>query len=299
MKKPRSPNRPPPASAVAPSSRPDSRKPLTRSNCSSETSGPICVPASSPDPSLIDLAISATPSTTSSNRLWCTNSREPATQHCPWLKKIAFAAPSTAPSTASSKTMFGLLPPSSSVTFFRLLAPAAATIILPTSVDPVNATLSTSLCAASAAPAVSPKPGTTFTTPSGTPGLGDQLAQPHRGQRGLLGRLEHHAVPRRQRRAELPGRHQQREVPRDDLADHADRLAQRVGVPVRARHVRHRDADRVALDLGGPARHVMEQVRGQRHVGGLRHRERLAVIQRLQLGKLVDVLPGSGHRSAR
>ena len=65
--------------------------------------------------------------------------------------------------------MFGLLPPSSRVSFFRLLAPAAATISLPTSVEPVKATLSTSLCAASAAPAVSPKPGTTLTTPSGTP----------------------------------------------------------------------------------------------------------------------------------
>jgi len=65
--------------------------------------------------------------------------------------------------------MLGLFPPSSRVSFFRLLAPAAATISLPTSVDPVKATLSTSLCAASAAPAVSPKPGTTLTTPSGTP----------------------------------------------------------------------------------------------------------------------------------
>ena len=33
----------------------------------------------------------------------------------------------------------------------------------------MKATLSTSWCAASAAPAVSPKPVTTFTTPSGTP----------------------------------------------------------------------------------------------------------------------------------
>ena len=70
---------------------------------------------------------------------------------------------------ASSKTMLGLLPPSSRVSFFRLLAPEAATISLPTSVEPVNATLSTSLWAARAAPAVSPKPGTTFTTPAGTP----------------------------------------------------------------------------------------------------------------------------------
>ena len=82
-----------------------------------------------------------------------TNSREPALQHCPWLKKIAFAAPGIAASrSASAKTMFGDLPPSSSVTFFRLPA-AACTISLPTSVEPVNATLSTSGCAASAAPA--------------------------------------------------------------------------------------------------------------------------------------------------
>ena len=65
--------------------------------------------------------------------------------------------------------MLGLLPPSSRVSFFRLVAPEAATISLPTSVEPVKATLSTSLCAASAAPAVSPNPVTTLTTPSGTP----------------------------------------------------------------------------------------------------------------------------------
>ncbi len=52
----------------------------------------------------------------------------------------------------------GDLPPSSSDTFFRLPA-AACTISRPTSVEPVNATLSTPGCAASAAPAVSPKPG--------------------------------------------------------------------------------------------------------------------------------------------
>ena len=38
---------------------------------------------------------------------------------------------------------------------------------LPTSVEPVNATLSMSGCDARRAPAVSPKPGTTLTTPSG------------------------------------------------------------------------------------------------------------------------------------
>ena len=124
----------------------------------------------------------------------------------------------------------------------------------------------------------------------GHAGLGDELGQPQRGQRGLLGGLEHHAVAGGQRRAELPRGHQQREVPRDDLPDHAERLAQRVGVEVGARHVGHRDVDRVALDLGGPAGHVVEQVGGQRHVSRLRHGERLAVVQRLELGELVGVL---------
>ena len=121
-----------------------------------------------PGPSLMPLAISATPLTTSSKRSSWTNRREPATQHWPWLKKIALAAPSTAPDSASSNTMFGLLPPSSSETFFRFPV-AACTISLPTSVEPVNATLSTSSWAARAAPAVSPKPVITFTTPSGIP----------------------------------------------------------------------------------------------------------------------------------
>ena len=40
---------------------------------------------------------------------------------------------------------------------------------LPTSVEPVNATLSIPGCAASAAPAVSPKPVMMFTTPLGNP----------------------------------------------------------------------------------------------------------------------------------
>ena len=64
--------------------------------------------------------------------------------------------------------MFGDLPPSSSETRLRLPV-AARTMCLPTSVEPVNAILSTPSCAASAAPAVSPNPGTTLTTPAGRP----------------------------------------------------------------------------------------------------------------------------------
>ena len=95
--------------------------------------------------------------------------REPAQQHCPWLKKMALAAPPIAAfMSESAKTMFGDFPPSSSETFFRLPA-AAWTISLPTSVDPVNATLATSGCSTSGTPTSDPKPVTTFTTPGRKP----------------------------------------------------------------------------------------------------------------------------------
>ena len=69
---------------------------------------------------------------------------------------VPLAAPGIATSmSASLKTTLGDLPPSSSETRFRLPS-AAWTIILPTSVEPVKAILSTSMWAARAAPAVSP-----------------------------------------------------------------------------------------------------------------------------------------------
>ena len=66
-------------------------------------------------------------------------------------------------------TICGLLPPISSVIRFRLLSAEYFRKYRPTSVDPVNETTSTSGCRPSARPAVSPKPGTTFSTPSGIP----------------------------------------------------------------------------------------------------------------------------------
>ncbi len=64
--------------------------------------------------------------------------------------------------------MFGLLPPSSSETFFTLLA-ASRMISCPVVVSPVKATLPTPGWPASAAPAVPPGPVITFTTPGGKP----------------------------------------------------------------------------------------------------------------------------------
>src|SRR5437868_5376515 len=77
--------------------------------------------------------------------------------------------PPTAWSTsASAKTTFGDLPPSSSEIFFRL-PDAACMIVLPTAVEPVNATLSTFGLAASSAPTTAPGPVTTLITPAGAP----------------------------------------------------------------------------------------------------------------------------------
>src|SRR5580692_11717807 len=82
---------------------------------------------------------------------------------------MALAAPGMATSkSASGKIMAGDLPPNSTVTFF-MLPDAACTINRPTSVDPVNVTLSTPACADSAAPAVGPMPVTTLSTPLGKP----------------------------------------------------------------------------------------------------------------------------------
>ena len=75
--------------------------------------------------------------------------------------------PSTAWSSAqSSKTMFAALPPSSSVSFLPVPA-SRRWIALPTSVEPVNAILSTSGWSTSAAP-VRPSPVTMLTTPGGS-----------------------------------------------------------------------------------------------------------------------------------
>ncbi len=63
--------------------------------------------------------------------------------------------------------MLGDLPPSSRVMRFSV-RPALDPISLPTSVEPVNASLSTSSWSTRAAP-VSPSPVTTLTTPGGMP----------------------------------------------------------------------------------------------------------------------------------
>ncbi len=98
-----------------------------------------------------------------------TNTRVPAEQISPWFQKTPLADPSIAlGKSASANTMFGDFPPSSSVTRLRVSAPLRM-MSLPTSFEPVNPTLSTPGWVVSGAPAVSPKPVSTCSTPAGRP----------------------------------------------------------------------------------------------------------------------------------
>jgi hypothetical protein len=105
----------------------------------------------------------------------------------------------------------------------------------------------------------------------------------------LLRRFENGGVATGQRGCQLPGRHLQGEVPGDDLAHDAERLAQGIG-----EHVGDRNRNGIALQLGGPAREIAEVIGGQRHISTSGIFDGLAVVQRLQqcqfLGVLLDQL---------
>ena len=179
--------------------------------------------------------------------------------------------PLTIPSTAwsrgaSSNTMLAALPPSSRVSF--LPDPARVRwIALPTSVEPVKATLSTPVVADQGRPG-GPGAGEDVDHALGQLGLPEDLAQAQGGQRRGLGRLEDHGVAGGQGRGQLPGGHQQREVPGDDLGGHPEggRAAAGEGV----------------LELVGPAGVVEEVGRGQGHVDVAGLLDRLAAVHRLQ-----------------
>ena len=95
-------------------------------------------------------------------------------------------------------------------------------ISLPISVEPVNATLSTPGWVTSAIP-ISPGPGTMLTTPGGRSAWRQTSANRSARERRRRRRLEDDRVARGERRRDLPGEHQQREVPRDDLGGDAER----------------------------------------------------------------------------
>src|SRR5437879_9676278 len=92
-----------------------------------------------------------------------------AVQRWPVVPDAPHNAPSIARSKfASSRTIMGFLPPSSSEQCLKFLA-AVVLIVRPTALDPVNEIARTSGCSSSGAPASGPNPATIFTTPFGTP----------------------------------------------------------------------------------------------------------------------------------
>ena len=120
----------------------------------------------------------------------------------------------------------------------------------------------------------------------GEAGLQYQLGEAQRAERRLFGRFQHDRAARRQRGRQFPRRHEQREVPGNDLTDDADRLPQGVGQKL----AWERERDGRAGNLGGPAAHIAEHVDGERHVRHAGDGNGLAVVDRLDLGEFLAVL---------
>ena len=144
---------------------------------------------------------------------------------------------------ASAKTMFGDLPPSSSVEPMKRDAVEAA-MRAPVAVLPVKEILARRRSSTSAAPASAPKPVTTLMTPGGKPASSASVGQPQDGGRGVFGRFDDDGVAGGEGGGELAGGQRQRRVPRGDGADDAEGFAEGV-----VQHGAAGARDGVALDL--------------------------------------------------
>ena len=113
----------------------------------------------------------------------------------------------------------------------------------------------------------------------------DQFTKTQCAQRGFLGGFEHHGTARRQRRGQFHHRHDQREIPRDDLRHHPDRFAH--GERLVFAGIADRGAD--AVQLGRPAGEIAQQFRGHRQIDRARVVQRFAVVKGFQFGQFVGV----------
>src|ERR1700730_8936943 len=91
--------------------------------------------------------------------------------------------------------------------------------------------------------------------------IGQPVRHLQRCNRGLLGRLQHAGAARGQRRRQLPGRHQQRIIPRNDLARDSDRFleCEAHGVVRNRIHISENFCGEAAVVLkaGGDVRNVV------------------------------------------
>ena len=183
--------------------------------------------------------------------------------------------PSTAWSSgASSKTMLAALPPSSRVSALSVPATPLA-IRLPISVEPGERDLVDALVRHQRHPGLA-RARDDVDDAGRQVGLAAHVGEEERGQRRRGGGLEHDRVARREGRRDLPGEHQQREVPRDDLRGDAERP----GDPARER----------VLELVRPARVVPEVGRRERDVDVAALLDRLAGVHRFEDGELAAAL---------
>lgn len=113
-------------------------------------------------------------------------------------------------------------------------------------------------------------------------GLDDQLGGVQTRQRGLLGGLDDNGVTGGDGRADLPGPHEQREVPGDDLTADTDGLVAGVGEGLRVL------VNGLTGDLVGPATVVAQAAGGSGNIA-LGHGDGLAVVQSLNSGEGLDV----------
>lgn len=103
---------------------------------------------------------------------------------------------------------------------------------------------------------------------------------------GLLGRLQDDGVPGGEGGSQLPDRHEDREVPRDDLPDDPEWLVEVIGDGV---GIDLRDATLLCPDR---PREVAEVVDGQGQVRSHRLADRLAIVPGLGQGEVGEV---GGH----
>ena len=116
------------------------------------------------------------------------------------------------------------------------------------------------------------------------PRLLAQLAEKQRSERRLLGRLQDDGIARDQRRPELPGRDDERIVPRHDRADDAERLLQHHC------HVMRADRRDLVEQLVGELGVILDAIGAERDVDGERIRDRLADVERLKKRELFAML---------
>ena len=100
----------------------------------------------------------------------------------------------------------------------------------------------------------------------------------------LLGRFDDRAVSGRESRRDLPCRHQDRKIPRNDLCDHAESFFDIDGQGVAV------ELGRIAFLGADGAGEIAKMIDRQRNIGERRFADRLAVVPCLGTGEQFQIL---------